>query len=480
MTLDTAREWWSARVSERLIVLRKRRNGRGGKGPHFWGAFDEAKDAEIGVSLTTPEHVRRLQQKLYVKAKQEPAYRFYLLYDKMHRADILAHAYRLSRAARGAAGVDGVTFEAIEAAGVELWLAEVSEALRTHTYRPAPVRRVLIPKPGGGERPLGIPTIRDRVVQTAAKLVLEPIFEADFDDSAYGYRPRRSAEDAVQAVHGALRAGYTDVVDADLSKYFDTIPHHELLQCVARRVVDRHVLHLVKMWLTVPVEERDAAGHRRLTGGKRSTRGTPQGGVISPLLANIYMHRFLRAWRQGDKGRQFRARVMTYADDFVIVSRGAATEALTWTRGVMTRMGLTLNEAKTSIRDARRESFDFLGYTFGPDRSRTDGQPYLGAKPSTKSVQRVKAAVRAVLHPGNQAPGPEVAVAVNRRLRGWSAYFRYGTRRRAYRAVDRYVFEAVGHFLRRRHGVLTRGTRQFGAAQVFGRLGVLRLEARLP
>ena len=257
------------------------------------------------MSLQTPASVRRLQRALYVKAKQEPEFRFYLLYDKVHREDILTHAYRLSRAARGAAGVDGVEFADIEAAGVEPWLAALRHELSDQTYRPAPVRRVMIPKPGGGERPLGIPTIRDRVVQTAVKLVLEPIFEADFEDSAYGYRPHRSARDAVPAVHTALCEGYTDVVDADLSKYFDTIPHPELLQSVARRVVDRHILHLVKMWLKVPVDARDAQGRRRMTGGKRSTRGTPQGGVISPLLANIYMHRFLRAWRQRGKGQQY-------------------------------------------------------------------------------------------------------------------------------------------------------------------------------
>lgn len=431
------------------------------------------------MSLETPDGVRRLQRKLYVKAKQEPAFRFYLLYDKVCRDDILTHAYRRSRAARGAAGVDGVTFADIEAAGVEPWLAALRKELCERTYRPAPVRRVMIPKPGGGERPLGIPTIRDRVVQTAAKLVLEPIFEADFEDSAYGYRPRRRAQDAVQAVHAALREGFTDVVDADLSKYFDTIPHHELLQSVARRVTDRHVLHLVKMWLTVPVEERDAAGRRRMSGGKRSTRGTPQGGVISPLLANIYMHRFLRAWRQRDKGQQYRARVISYADDFVIVSRGQAAAALAWTRGVMARIGLTLNDAKTTIRNARTESFDFLGYTFGPECYRQDGHWYLAAKPSKKSVQRVKVGVRAVLRPGNQARWPEVAADLNRRLRGWATYFAYGTRVAAYRAIDHYVADTVQHFLRRRHKVPTRGTRRFGPQQVFGELGVLRLTSRV-
>src|SRR4249919_1397840 len=228
------------------------------------------------MSLATPEQIRILQRKLYRKAKTEPAFRFYLLYDKIYREDILRHAYALARDNAGAAGVDEVTFAAIEASGLEEWLAGLHEDLVAKTYRPAPVRRVMIPKPGGGERPLGIPMIRDRVIQTAAKLVLEPIFEADFEDSAYGYRPRRGAGDAIKEVHRLLCRGYTDVVDADLSKYFDTIPHAELLRCVARRIVDRNVLRLIKLWLKTPIEQRDADGKRRLTGGKRSKCGTPQ------------------------------------------------------------------------------------------------------------------------------------------------------------------------------------------------------------
>ena len=259
-----------------------------------------------------------------------------------------------------------MTFAAIEASGLEGWLAGLREDLVSKTYRPAPVRRVMIPKPGGGERPLGIPTIRDRVVQAAAKLVLEPIFEADFEDSAYGYRPARGAADAIKEVHRLVCRGYTDVVDADLSKYFDTIPHSELLQSVARRIVDRHVLRLIKLWLKAPIEERDGDGKRRMSGGKGSTCGTPQGGVASPLLANVYMNRFLKHWRVTGCGDAFRAHVVAYADDFVILSRGHAAEALAWTKAVMTKLGLTLNETKTSVKTARTERFDFLGYTFGP------------------------------------------------------------------------------------------------------------------
>ena len=248
----------------------------------------------MAMSLETPIQIRELQRKLYLKAKAEPNYRFYLLYDKIYREDMLAHGYALAKANRGAPGVDGQTFEQIETAGREEWLDGIRKDLRTKTYRPQPVRRVVIPKAGGGERPLGIPTIRDRVVQTAAKLVLEPIFEADLEPSAYGYRPKRSAQDAIRKVHKLLCKGYTDVVDADLSKYFDSIPHSELMQCVARRIVDRQVLRLIKMWLKAPVEERDGSGTRRLTGGKNSTCGTPQGGIVSPMLANLYMNRFLK------------------------------------------------------------------------------------------------------------------------------------------------------------------------------------------
>ena len=242
----------------------------------------------MAKSLQTPDKIRTLQRKLYLKAKAEPDYRFYLLYDKIYREDILGHAYDLMRTNDGAPGVDGVTFAMIEEDGREEWLSSLRKELLEKTYRPAPVRRVMIPKPGGkGERPLGIPTIRDRTVQAAAKLVLEPIFEADLDPNAYGYRPKRSGLDAVKEVNALIVRGYTDVVDADLSKYFDTIPHRELMQSVSRRIVDRNVLRLIKMWLKTPVEERDEDGKRRMSGGKRSTCGTPQGGVSTPRTQKI-------------------------------------------------------------------------------------------------------------------------------------------------------------------------------------------------
>jgi RNA-directed DNA polymerase len=428
------------------------------------------------MSLATPDKIRELQIKLYRKAKDEPGFRFYQLYDKVYREDILNHAYELARANQGAPGVDGESFEGIESRGLGEWMNGLREELRNKTYKPQPVRRVMIPKPGGGERPLGIPTIRDRVVQTAAKLILEPIWEADLEPNAYGYRPRKSAQGAIQKVDELLHEGYTDIVDADLSKYFDTIPHSELLQCVARRIVDRQMLHLLKMWLKVPVEERGEDGKRRLTGGKDNDHGTPQGGVVSPGLANLYMNRMLKGWRQTRRGEQFRAQIVNYADDFVILSRGKAKEALEWTRGVLKRLELTLNEKKTSVRNARQERFDFLGYTFGPHYSMRTGREYIGYSPSNKSVGRIKTKVGDHLVPSNVAAWKEVCKRLNQILSGWRAYFGQGATSKAYRAVDEYVYDAVRHFLRRRHKVASQGTRQFPEERVFGSLGVIRLQ----
>jgi RNA-directed DNA polymerase len=419
--------------------------------------------------------IRRLQEALGTKAKQEPTYRFYLLYDKVHRADILAHADALAKQRDGAPGVDGETFEAIEAAGRERWLAAVQEALRTEAYRPQPVRRVMIPKPAGGERPLGIPTIRDRVVQTAVLLILQPIFEADLEPTAYGYRPGRTAHEAVKAVHRALCAGQTQVVDADVSQYFDTIPHAALMQVLARRISDRKLLRLLKRWLKAPVAEQTRRGGWRYTGGKRATRGIPQGGVISPLLANLYMNRYLRAVREAGFERRYGARLVNYADDFVVLCRRGAAEVLAQTRQWFLQMGLTLNEQKTRCCDGRRESFTFLGYTFAPMYYRKDGHWYLGAAPAKKAVQRIKCRIRAILGPANHDPWDEVAVDLNRVVRGWAAYFSYGTRLMAYRAVEHHLVERVRHFLRRRHKVPTRGTQRFSADVIFGELGVFHL-----
>jgi RNA-directed DNA polymerase len=433
----------------------------------------------IDESLETPDRVRELQIKLYRKAKSEPGFRFYQLYDKVYREDVLLRAWTLAKANQGAPGVDGKSFEDIESAGVMEWLNGLRQELHDKTYRAQPVRRVMIPKPGGGERPLGIPTIRDRVAQTAAKLILEPIFEADLEPNAYGYRPQRSAQDAIQKVGELLRQGYTDIVDADLSKYFDNIPHAELMECVARRILDRQMLHLIQMWLKAPVEERDENGKRRLTGGKDNDRGTPQGGVVSPLLANLYINRMLKGFRQARRGEQFRAQIVNYADDFVILSRGKAAGALEWTRGVLERLKLTLNEKKTSIRNARQERFDFLGYTFGPHFSRRTGGQYLGHSPSPKSMRRLRENVREHLGRGNMKPWEEVRDRLNQKLRGWAQYFQLGRAWNVFEVLDEYVEDRVRHFLRKRHKVSSQGTRQFSRKRIYGQLGVFRLRDQL-
>jgi RNA-directed DNA polymerase len=415
-----------------------------------------------------------------VTAKQDPARRFHVLYDKVWREDILAHAYALSCENGGAPGVDGVTFAQIETYGVGRWLGELREEVRTGRYTPQPVRRVMIPKSGGvGQRPLGIPTIRDRVVQTAAKLVIEPIFEADFDEAAYGYRPRRSAHEAIRTVHNALDDGRTEVVDADVSQYFDTIPHAALMRSLARRISDGRMLHLLKMWLKAPVSEPDERGAERMSGGKRATRGTPQGGVVSPLLANIYMHRYIKAFRRSGLDRKYGAQLVTYADDLVVLCRHGGHEVLEQTRRWMASIGLALNEAKTGVRDARCESFDFLGYTFGPMYSPRTGGRYNGARPSKKAIASIKGAIRRRLRTGNHAPWPEVVGRLNRTVRGWAAYFCYGSLAKARHAVDQHLYHSVRRFLRRRHKLAGPGYRQFPVTAVFGELGVLALD-RLP
>jgi RNA-directed DNA polymerase len=432
------------------------------------------------VSLQTPEKIRTLQNKLYLKAKREPAYRFYLLYDKVWRADILLHAYGLCRANGGAAGVDGVTFADIDESGLEAWLAALAADLREEKYRPEAVRRVRIPKPDGGERLLGIPTVRDRVVQQAAKLVLEPIFEADFEPNAYGYRPKRGALDAVREVHRGIQHGEVHVVDADLSKYFDTIPHRELMHSVARRVSDGRMLRLIKMWLKAPAEETDDRGRTLRTGGECSQEGTPQGGVISPLLANVYIHRLLKTWKKYGLERHLRARIINYADDLVILCRdrfGAET-ALKSLRLIVERLGLRLNEQKTHLRHAREESFDFLGYTFGPMVSRRTGGSYLGVTPSKKRVKRFKQSLRAVLRPGNQGRSGEVVAEVNRRLVGWANYFSVGTLGDVYRSLDEYSCMLLRNFLVRRHKVPGRGIRRFGNQWLRSNLGLVQLYQR--
>jgi RNA-directed DNA polymerase len=427
-----------------------------------------------------PDQVERLRKKLYEKAKREPDFRFYSLYDKVCWPETLSQAYRQAKANAGAAGVDGIRFEDIEAYGVDRWLGELRQELVEETYQPQPVRRVMIPKPGGGERPLGIPTIRDRVVQTAVVLLLEPIFEADFEDNIYAYRPGRSAHDALAEVKERLYGGQQHVVDADVTQYFDTIPHAELLQSVARRVADGKVLRLLKLWLKSPVEERDERGNRRMTGGKKSKRGTPQGGVVSPLLANIYMNRLLRHWRKTGAYERL-GRIVSYADDFVILCAGRrqAEESLAQVSHWLDKLGLTIHPTKTRLCWAQKETFDFLGYTFGPVRNWQTGKRFIAALPSKKAQKKLKQKINALLYRGNPTPWPELRERLNRLLSGWAEYFSFGLTGKAYQNLRWHVGDRVRRFLRRRHK-LPRGTGRFGFEEVYGKVGVLDLHQRRP
>jgi RNA-directed DNA polymerase len=426
-----------------------------------------------------PDQVERLRKKLYEKAKREPDFRFYSLYDKVCWVETLERAYRQAKANAGAAGVDGVRFEDIEAYGVERWLAELRQELVEETYRPHPVRRVMIPKPGGGERPLGIPTIRDRVAQTAVVLLLEPIFEADFEDNVYAYRPERSAHDALVEVKKRLYEGQQHVVDADVTQYFDTIPHAELLQSVGRRVADGKILHLLKLWLKSPVEERDERGNRRMTGGKKSKRGTPQGGVISPLLANIYINRLLRHWRKTGACERL-GQIVSYADDFVILcaSRRQAEESLSQVSHWLEKLGLTIHPTKTRLCYAWEESFDFLGYTFGPARHWQTGKRFIASRPSKKSQKRLKEKIDTLLHRGNPTPWPELRSRLNRLLSGWAEYFSFGHTSQAYSAIHWHVGVRARRFLCRRHKLRVGETTRFGFGEVYGEMGVLDLYQR--
>src|SRR5215813_7193358 len=416
------------------------------------------------MSLTTPSSVQKLQTALHAKAKEAPSFRFYALYDKVYRKDVLSHAYERCQANGGAAGVDNQTFEDIEQYGTERWLDELTQELKSRTYQPQAVRRVYIPKPDGKRRPLGIPTIRDRVVQTAAGLVLEPIFEADLQPEQYAYRADRSALDAVQHVHKLINTGHGQIVDADLSSYFDSVPHAELMKSVARRVVDGAMLHLIKMLLEAPVEETDERGNKhRNTRNRDEGRGTPQGSPISPLLSNLYMRRFVLGWKKFGHEKRWTAYIVNYADDLVICCRTGAQQAL----------------AKTRVCHLPEEKFDFLGYTFGRCYSMRRGRVYLGTTPSKKRVQRICRAISDKTGRDTVRLDPKTLVEkLNRMLIGWANYFCLGAVSKAYSAVDMHAHRRLRRWLCDKHHEPRPGYKRFPEASLNSVYGLVQLPHR--
>jgi len=424
--------------------------------------------------------VQKLQAALNAKAKGSPSFRFYALYDKVYRADVLEEAYERCRKNGGVPGIDGQKFVDIEAYGVQEWLGELAQELREKRYRPQPVRRVYIPKPDGKQRPLGIPTVKDRVAQMAAVLILEPIFEADLQPEQYAYRASRNALQAVGRVHSLLNTGHTEVVDADLSGYFDSIPHAELMKSVARRVSDRHMLHLIKMWLEAPVEEIDKRGtHHRTTRNKDEGRGTPQGAPISPLLSNLYMRRFILGWKTLGHERRLRAFIVNYADDFVICCRGTATQAMAAMREMMHKLRLTVNENKTRQCRVWDESFDFLSYTIGRCYSTKTGRSYIGTKPSKKKIRRICDEISEMTERRWLFIDAEMQVGrINRKLRGWSNYFRLGPVSKAYRIVDRHTAKRLRRWLGKKHKVRDGRTTRYPDEYLYQKLNLIQLEVR--
>lgn len=413
-------------------------------------------------NLTTTDKVQELQRKLYLKAKSEPNFRFYALYDRVYRKDVLNKGWEKVKANHGSPGIDGKTIEDIEKKGVDEFLREIQEGLRTKEYRPQPAKRVYIPKPDGGLRPLSIPTVKDRVVQMALKLVIEPIFEADFEDNSYGYRPKRSAQQAAMEVRKYLNRGLTKVVDADLEDCFGSIPHRELLDMVARRVVDGKVLHLIKLFLKAGVMEQGKV--------KNDGTGTPQGGVISPLLANIYLDQMDKGWKSLNKF----ARLIRYADDLVIITRYNAEKVIFQLQQLTAKLKLKLNWEKTRIANAEEESFDFLGYSFKKALKPAKEKKVAYFWPSQKAEKKIKEKVRKITNPARPIKVTQVIEELNPVIRGWVNYFKIGNSTKKFGKIKLYVAKRVKKFMRRRRGKSGYGYKEYPDNYLYNELGLYR------
>ncbi len=452
-------------------------NDRGAKGPWFQGNVTSKDRAEIGENLPPPTKLWELQETLHAKAKRNPKYRFYALYDKIYRLDILAEAWRKCRANAGAPGVDGVRFEDIEAKGVSQWIGRLAQELKEKSYKPGAVKRVMIPKPNGKQRPLGIPTIKDRVVQMAVVLIIEPIFEADLQPEQYAYRANRNAHDAILEIHGWLNKGLREVVDADLSGYFDTIPHPELMKSLARRISDGAMLALLKQWLQMPIEESDGrGGKRRSNPARRHKKGTPQGAPISPLLSNLYMRRFILGWKQLGYEKGLKAQIVNFADDFVILSAKAGQEACQAMQRLMSKLKLEINREKTRVCRVPEETFDFLGYTLGRFHSTKTGKAYIATWPSKKKIAGIieRISQKTARFTLKEETARKVS-ELNALLRGWGNYFSLGPVSKAYRAVDAHTSYRLRQWLRNKHKIRGVGTRTYPDKYLYEKLGLIRL-----